>query len=444
MGRARRRLVTAMVVVASVLGFISVFALWAHRQALETETWTETSSELLEDPYVQDALAAFLVDALFSSVDVEAQLEAVLPEQAQVLAGPAAGGLRSLADRVAREALQRPRVQLLWEDANRLAHEALLVILAGGGEVVSTEEGVVELDAATLVEQVGAQVGVDVSGKVPEEVGSIEVLRSDELGLAQDVVATLRALAIGLTAATLALFALAVYLAKGWRREATRMVGIAFVVVGIGVLVARGLAGGYVVDSLASTAAVEPAVQSVWDIGTSLLEATGAGLIGYGVVFIAGAWLAGGGRFGSALRRELTPVLRKRSLAYALLAVILLLVFWWSPTPGTERLVPSLILIALAVAALEALRAQALRDFPDETSDRASERWRERVGGVRGWFRRDSAARSGAGEADSRLDEFERLAALRGSGALTEEEFEHEKALIRGSATSPDPHDEGG
>src|SRR4051794_20597066 len=100
-----RRTAIALIVVATVTGFFAVFAVWAKRQLLETDTWTRTSSQLLEDEDIRVAVADFLVSSLYRNVDVERQLSGVLPRQARPLAGPAAGGLRQLAERVALTAL---------------------------------------------------------------------------------------------------------------------------------------------------------------------------------------------------------------------------------------------------------------------------------------------------------------------------------------------------
>ena len=110
-----------MIVLATVIGLVAVLSIWANRQALETDNWTETSSELLENEEVRDQISAFMVDTLFTNVDVQAELEQRLPPDLARLSGPATGALRELTGRAADRALQSPQVQRLWEEANRAA-----------------------------------------------------------------------------------------------------------------------------------------------------------------------------------------------------------------------------------------------------------------------------------------------------------------------------------
>jgi hypothetical protein len=242
----------------------------------------------------------------------------------------------------------------------------------------AADEGV-SLDLGSIVDQLGQRVGLDVSGKLPPDVAQLQILAPDELSAARDVVDLLKTVAIVLFALALVLFALAVYLAKGWRREALRSVGIAFIAVGVAVLLARGIAGNAVVGALASTAAAEPAVQDTWSIGTSLLADAGGSLIFYGIVILLGAWLAGPVGIAREARRLITPLLEQRRIAYASLALILLLLFWWSPTPGFERWPIAIVIIVLFVVGMEALRAQAVREFPHQTWESASGGLRERA-----------------------------------------------------------------
>jgi hypothetical protein len=437
-GVQRRAIVIALIVLASVIGFFSVYALWVKRQALETETWTRTSSELLENEEIRDAVADFLVVQLYKHVNVEQQIARRLPEDIRGLAGPAAGGLRQAAVEGARRALEQPRVQAAWENANRVAHEKLLALLDDDLEGASTEGGVVTLDLRTIVATVGSQVGIggDLGEKLPADAAEIEILRSDELSAAQTGAEVLRILAFWLTAITLILYAVAIYIARGWRREALRSVGIAFIVVGVLVLFAHALVGDAVVGGLTGTAASEGPAQATWDIATSLLVATGQAIVAYGIVIVLAAWLAGPSAAATWVRRGVTPYLRQPRFAYAGLVVLLALIFWWNPTEATRRLPTSLLLIVLLALGVEVLRRQVIREFPDrvtmwspEATARAlAERMRER---------RERRVATGAAVVSSpgeqRLSQLERLARLRESGVLSEDELAAEKRRILAS-----------
>jgi hypothetical protein len=367
--KQRRGAVYALLAVASLLAVLAVFAIWANRQALENETWTDTSTKLLEDEDIREAVSAFMVEQLFANVDVQSELAQALPPRLQPLAGPAAGALRQLANRLADEALQRPRVQALWEEANRNANQKFIDVVVHG------DDSDVNLDLGTIVTNLGDQLGIDVASKLPPDAAQIEVLPEDKLSSAQEAVKLLRDLTIVIAVLALVLFALAIFLARGWRREALRAVGFCFVIVGVGVLAVRSFAGDAVVDSLSSTEAVQPAVSSTWEIGTSLLSDQGGAMIFYGLFILIGAWLAGPRGLARDARRTLAPILENRLVAYPILVLLLLLLFLWSPTPGFQRLPTSLLLIALLVVGLEFLRHQAIRDFPGETWEGASERW---------------------------------------------------------------------
>lgn len=418
----------ALVVLGSIILFLAGFAVWAGRQLLRTDDWVDASTDLLGDHEIQLALSTFLVDSLFDAVDVEAQVEQALPPEVRPLAGPAAGGLRELAGRASLQALQSPPVQQLWEDSNRAAHEQLLVVVEGGDGALSTEEGIVTLDLRALLEQVGERVGIDVPDELPEQIGTIEVLRSDELATAQDAVDLLKTLAYGLVPAALVLYGLAILLARGRRRETVRAIGFGWLVVGAALLVVRELAGDAVVTELASTASVEPAIERVWAIGTSLLEASAVALIGYGAVVVVGAWLAGPTRIAAAMRRGLAPLFHSPLAAYAALLVIVLLIFLWAPTEGTQRLLPSLVLLVLMVAGFEALRRLTVSEFPDETWADAGRRWRERIAAFRG-----SGSRAAPGvrpDQEQRTQQLERLAELHRTGVLDADELRREKARV--------------
>jgi hypothetical protein len=155
-----------------------------------------------------------------------------------------------------------------------------------------------------------------------------------------------------------------------------------------------------------------------------------------------------------ALRRALAPWLRERpALAYGTGAVLALLVVWWGPIPATRMPLPVLLMFALVLAGVAALRAQVAREFPDATVAGAQVSVGERVERIRSALARTrpAAAHGGDGAASAvvaarpadgagapapvpaPLDHIaliERLSALHDSGALTDQEFATEKQLV--------------
>src|SRR5271165_2792451 len=148
--RRHRVLITSLFAAGVLVGFFACFSVWVNRQALNTEDWTRTSSELIANPQIEAALSTYLVSQLYTYVDVEGDIRSALPTEVRGLAGPAAAGLRALADRVVPELLATAQVQEAWRRANRTAHKELLGILNGGSKAVSSNRGVVTLDLHEL------------------------------------------------------------------------------------------------------------------------------------------------------------------------------------------------------------------------------------------------------------------------------------------------------
>jgi hypothetical protein len=187
--RVRRIAVPTLLVLGTLVLFVGVFSVWVNRQVLNTDNWVDTSGKLIANPAIDEQLSKFLIAQAYENADVEAELAAELPPQAQKLAGPIAGGLHQLSERVAERALSAPAFQALWEAANRSAHEALLKILDGGGSFVSTGEGTVTLNLHDLLEGVIEEAGLpeSVLEKLPPQAGELTVLESDQLSAAQTV-----------------------------------------------------------------------------------------------------------------------------------------------------------------------------------------------------------------------------------------------------------------
>jgi len=415
-----------LLVVATLITFLAIFSIWVNRQALNTDNWVDTSGKILQDEEIKTRLSNYLADELFANVDVQAELEKTFPPRLAPLAGPAAGALQQLAPQVAERGLETSQAENLWVAANRGAHETLLKILNDEGSAVSTSGGEVTLDLKSLISESGGELGVGgkLASKVPPDAGQLTILKSDQLSMAQDVSKLVRKLPIVLTLLALFLYGLAIYLAGPRRREALRSVGFGFIIAGVLSLILRELGGSAVVDALAETEAVKPAVDSVWSIGTGLLVTVAVSAITFGILVVVAAWLAGPSRIATDLRQESAPYLReRRGTTYALVAFIFLALILWAPVVAFHKPIGLLLLAVLMVLGTEALRRQTAAEFPDAAFGGLGARMRMSLPG-----RRTTESPTPARE--SKIDQLERITALHEKGALTDEQYEAAKAAV--------------
>jgi hypothetical protein len=427
LSRKRRSAVWGLIVLASIIGVISILASWVNQQVLDDAEWQATSERIIQNPEVADALSVYVVDQLYSSVDLGAELRQQLPPNLQPLAGPATAALRQPLTDGVRRLLDQPRVQQFVIDANVLAHRKLVNVVENKtGYGISTGDGVVTVDVGELVGQVGRELGVPSAAldKLPPDAGQFTVMRSDELSLAQTGVQVIRVFDVWLAPLVLLLFGLAIYLARGFRREALRNVGWAFVLVGLVVLVFRRLGGNSVVDALVA-APNRDVMYEVWLTASSILGTIGRSIVFYGVFGVLAASLAGPTRAGTAIRRWIAPVLNRRpGLTWGVAGALYLLLILTGITKELRQPVWILILGAILAGGLVALRRQTLREFPDAQPGGFTTSLRS--------LRRSSAPSAAAvvapGPDSTAAQEIGRLAELHEAGVITDDEFDRGKA----------------
>lgn len=369
MSKGRRRAVRLLIALGAVLSFLAIFSVWLERQVLNTDDWVRTSADLIEDETVRTAVAEFLVDELYANVDMEAELEKILPDDLEGLAGPAAGGLRQGAGQATERILRTTTAQNLWEAANRRAHEELVVVLEGGDERISTEGGVVTLDLGAMLRDLGRQIGLsaNLTGQIPAEAARVELLRSDELKTAQRVASGIKGLALLLCLLSLAAFAGAVQLSRGQRWVALLMTSGALIASAFAVLIVRRIAGAVIVERLVEDPGVRPAAESAWAIGTGLLTAIATTVIVFAMLLAVAAWLAAPAPSSRQVRRFLAPGLRDHAAwFYGGLAVVACLYLLIVPDQGLRSLLTVLIVALLAAFGIRELRRTTMSEFPDE------------------------------------------------------------------------------
>ena len=442
--RGRRILIRVLLVLATILVAAGSLAVWANRQVLNANNWADTSSQLLQNDAIRTQVANFMVDQVYANVNVAGELKAALPPRLQPLAGPAAGGLRTVAEKAAFEFLGRPRVQEAWQKTMHLTAQQFINIVENKSKAITLSGNAVYVDLRPLMGQLTTQLGLpaSVAQALPSGAGRLKVMSSNQISTVQNSVKLVKGLTIILPAVALLLFALCVYLYTGRRRHALFVVGIDLVIAGLIVLIARNVAGNQIVNALASTEAARPAAEATWSIGTRLLSDIGQSVIIVGLVVMAAATLAGTRRPAVAFRRFAAPWFRERPLAtYGVVIAVLLLIVLWGPIPATRKPIPVLIMFVLVWIGVEALRRQTAEEFPDAQFGDSMSGMRDRVSNWRDRRHRGDTPppaapmAGGAGppvlwSQDERLSRLERLTALRDAGALTESEFASEKAIL--------------
>jgi len=351
----------------TVLAILAIFAVWANRQILNPDNWSKTSTQLLQNADVREATANYLVDQLYANVNVEGELKSRLPPLLVPLAGPIAGGLRSLATEAAQRALASPRVQEVWKHANRAADQSFVTIVEGGKGAVAVTGGQVTLNLASIVTTITDRLGLpNVASKLPPSVANLKVLKSNQLKFVQDAGKALKGLALLLTIIVPLLYALAIALARGYRRRTLMMVGSAIVTAGILVYLARSIIISQVSDSLVKTESVKPAAEAVLSIATSRLSEIAGAFIIIGIPLIAAAWFAGPAKLATRARGAIAPFLRDQpGWTYGIVTAIMALIFIWDPIPATGKAAGIIVFLALAYLGTYVLRHQTAEEFPD-------------------------------------------------------------------------------
>ena len=109
LSRKRRIVIWALVVLASVLAVVSILTTWVNRQMLDNTAWNKATTQIVQDPEVQTAIATYTIDQLYENVDVGKALSQRLPPNLKQLGPPLAGALEQPATQGVADAPRRGR-----------------------------------------------------------------------------------------------------------------------------------------------------------------------------------------------------------------------------------------------------------------------------------------------------------------------------------------------
>ncbi|HSX15008.1 MAG TPA: hypothetical protein VLE72_03860 [Candidatus Saccharimonadales bacterium] len=225
--KVARRTRSILAAVLVLIGALSVAAFvmvhWAERQLFDTNNYVDMVAPLPSDPTVSSALGKYVVDQLFTSVDVTQKLSDALPEKAAFLASPLSQQLQTIADNTATKLIASDQFSGVWVTANRVA-QSRLIEKARGTTSNDSNETNLELKLSsiknTLSDRLG-NVGQSLFSKtdVPQGDSNINLDLGEKFSIFQHIVKSVDFLAGVLPYLILASFLGAIAIAR--RRRIT-------------------------------------------------------------------------------------------------------------------------------------------------------------------------------------------------------------------------------
>lgn len=147
-------------IAAAILGVLAVLAVsvaaagvWAKATVLDRGRFTSLASDAIAEPEVQQGLATYITDLVFTAVDVESVVTSVLPGRLSRLAPAIEAGAESAVERALLQALATDAVQDTVNGLVGRAYDRAIDLLRGDGLVdgFSVADGQVRLNTLPLL-----------------------------------------------------------------------------------------------------------------------------------------------------------------------------------------------------------------------------------------------------------------------------------------------------
>ncbi|GAA4219108.1 hypothetical protein [Actinocatenispora rupis] len=267
----------ALLLVGTLLAVLSVVAVFARNQLLNTDRYVATVAPLATDPVVQDAISRRLTDEITTRVDLttlghEASdwlKKQGAPPAVDSLVGPAVSGVESFIAREVDQIVHSSTFADAWDSANRVAHENLQTVLTGkGGTILKSQGTTVSVDLGALLLTVKQRLvdrGFALAGKIPKINIEFVLFSSTALPKLRNYVTALDTVATWLPWVALVLLAAAVLTAPRHRRGL--LLAGAFLAVGALLIIAGvAIARAYYLNNLPPAVHSPDAVAHVFDI----------------------------------------------------------------------------------------------------------------------------------------------------------------------------------
>ena len=288
--RARWAVSLVLIVVGSLLVPVSVVSLWLDRTITDTDRYVETVAPLAKDADIQKAVSARLEQALYKNVDIQAEVQKVLPDRATVLAAPITTGIKTLASDLIARVVKSDRFAELWVTANREAQKQVVSVLTNS----SGKKGVVQVDLTTTAKEVSSKLsglGVPFFANLGSEPVTFDVFQSDQVAQVQQAFNLFDKLATILPWLTILILGAGVLVAPK-RRKALVYASTGWVMGSALLLIAVAIGRTLYLGALPTGASI-PANQTFFDTISRYLRGGGRTTLVMGLVILVVALVTG-------------------------------------------------------------------------------------------------------------------------------------------------------
>jgi len=371
-----------LLVVGTISLLVANITVFFKRTLVDTESFVNTLQPLAENQEIVDALSSEIAAAIVSAIDARKLVADALPEEAQPLVGPITSGVEGFIGQTTRQVIASDAFAQIWEEALRLVHETATDIVSGGGDLIRTKGGEVQLDLSKVVGAVTdrlANAGLDLD--VDPDLGVINLYSSDQLAQLQDGIRLFDKAAVVMWVLTVVALVGAV-VASVRRRRTVLVLGVAVAGVALVTLAALDFLRSEIVDRI-SQEQPRAAVAAAYDTVLRGFKTQSNVLVLLGLLLAVGAWVVGPARLAIRIRTFVQEQVRGRGAATApssgalgavrrtladhrgafdagaVIAGLVILVLWDRPTVLVLLIVALLVIVAVAAVEFFADRRPA-------------------------------------------------------------------------------------
>lgn len=216
LGVFRKSAVILLVSLAVALLTVGNLLFWTGNTIVKQDRFVAATQPLIKDPAVQSTMALYTTNQIFSNVNVQQEIENVLPPRADFLAPQLTTQIKSFTQGTLKKVLASPKFQDRWNTALAKQHQRLI-------NFASKYQGNGDISLNDVFNQLTAKLSDTklkfLAGKqLPAKVGDITLISAPWLPAFHNVIVHIdlwRTLAIGLMIISLAL---AIWLSRRRRR----------------------------------------------------------------------------------------------------------------------------------------------------------------------------------------------------------------------------------